>query len=130
MQELKENIRLIAKKIPRKEFFANLKKTKNIRRIFLVSLLGLFVCLIYVSISSINVLKTANMDNEDLLTTAAGPIASTSSKKDIISIPAGDVKANPFVPYRNLDKNVGMNNLVMDVPQFDLVAPPDYSEES
>ena len=54
------------------------------------------------------------------------PIAATASKKDIISIPTGMVKANPFVPYRSIDKSSeSVKSYVNDVPKFDLISPPE-----
>ena len=131
MQNFREKIRLIAGNLQKEEFVANFSRPKNVRKMFMVCLLGLSLCLINISIGSINKLKIASINNEEVLAMSTGPIAATSSKKDIISIPAGVVKANPFVPYRNIGGNDAMQgNLVMDVPQFDLIAPPDYSDES
>ena len=56
---------------------------------------------------------------------AQAPISATASKRDFISIPAGTVKANPFVPYRNIDPD----DTLSDVPKFDLVAPPEMLDE-
>ena len=53
-------------------------------------------------------------------------IAATTAKKDLISIPTGTVKANPFLPYRDISGNT----LVNDVPKFDLVEPPDVVNEN
>ena len=47
-------------------------------------------------------------------------------KRDLISIPSGTVKANPFLPYRNIDKS----SSVTDVPTFDLVEPPEVINEN
>ncbi|MCQ2753433.1 MAG: hypothetical protein MJ231_00105 [bacterium] len=52
-------------------------------------------------------------------------IASTSSK-GVISIPSGMVKANPFVPYRN----VNASHEVLDVPSINLIEPPETVSES
>ena len=50
------------------------------------------------------------------------PVAATSSKKATISIPNGTVKANPFLPYRDIE---GTSTVVNDVPMTNLVEPPD-----
>ena len=52
---------------------------------------------------------------------ASVPIAAVSTKKGAISIPSGTVKANPFVPYREIG---GKSKSVNDVPEFVLVEPP------
>lgn len=62
---------------------------------------------------------------ENNITLVSMPLASTSAKKDLISIPTGTVKANPFVPYRD----IGGTSSVTDVPQYELVAPPEVVEE-
>ena len=43
----------------------------------------------------------------------------------MISIPAGTVKANPFLPYRDIS-----GSSVSDVPKYDLVAPPEVLNEN
>ena len=48
------------------------------------------------------------------------PVAATSAKKDLIAIPSGIVKADPFLPYRNIS---GTSSL--DVPKYALVEPPE-----
>ncbi len=55
---------------------------------------------------------------------ASAPAAAAAAKKDLISIPAGTVKANPFLPYRDI------GNSVSDVPKFDLIEPPEVVDES
>ena len=54
--------------------------------------------------------------------------AATVSKKNYISIPSGTVKANPFLPYRVLDKD--NFSRVNDVPAFELIAPPEEVNEN
>lgn len=46
--------------------------------------------------------------------------AVTPSKTSVISIPSGVVKANPFLPY----KEINMGKSSTDIPQSNLVAPP------
>lgn len=60
-----------------------------------------------------------------VLAMATVPIAATTAKKDLISIPSGTVKANPFLPYRDIG-----GTAVSDVPKFDLVEPPEIVAES
>lgn len=54
------------------------------------------------------------------------PIAATASSKSIINIPKGIVKANPFVPYRE----ISASSKVKDVPAYELVAPPEVLDEN
>ena len=61
-----------------------------------------------------------------MLAMATVPIAATTAKKDLISIPTGSVKANPFLPYRDISGN----GSVKDVPRYDLVEPPEAVTES
>ena len=62
---------------------------------------------------------------DDGVAFTSAPIGSAAVKKDLISIPAGTVKANPFLPYRDIS-----GNSVSDVPKYDLVAPPEVVNEN
>lgn len=53
------------------------------------------------------------------------PIAATASK-GVISIPRGTVKANPFLPYRDIEGVAAVD----DVPSVDIVAPPEMINEN
>ncbi len=55
----------------------------------------------------------------------SAPVAATSAKKDVISVPTGTVKANPFLPYRNIERSSGTS----DVPDFELIEPPEAVSE-
>ena len=65
------------------------------------------------------------MLEEGTITLAAAPITATSAKKDVISIPAGTVKANPFLPYRDIG-----GTSVSDVPNYELIEPPETINEN
>ena len=54
------------------------------------------------------------------------PLAAASSKKSVITIPNGIVKANPFVPYRDLTNSA----VVTDIPAFNLIEPPEVINEN
>ncbi len=90
---------------------------------------GLIALLLFVPIVSAifahRELKNVTLSSEGLVQLSANPIAATSSKKGVISIPTGTVKANPFVPYRDL----GNTAPVTDVPKFNLVEPPEAISE-
>lgn len=59
------------------------------------------------------------------LSMLTAPISATAAKKDLISIPAGTVKANPFLPYRDIG-----GSSMTDVPKFDIVEPPEVVNEA
>ena len=52
--------------------------------------------------------------------------SAAAGQRSVISVPTGIVKANPFVPYRNIDN---VSNVVEDVPLSTLIAPPEAIEE-
>ena len=80
-------------------------------------LLGVFV------IKSIH--SNSSMEDMDMISLASAPSTATAARKNMISIPTGTVKANPFLPYREIGKNS-----VSDVPTYDLVAPPEVVNEN
>ena len=70
--------------------------------------------------------KITCLEPGETISITGSPIAATAGKKDVISIPTGIVKANPFVPYRTLGNEVKRpTELVNDIPKFDLIAPPE-----
>lgn len=74
---------------------------------------------------------TAELADGDVVTMASVPLAAASAKKDLISVPSGIVKANPFLPYRDIDgTQIKKPTLVNDVPKFDLIEPPDFVNEN
>ncbi len=78
---------------------------------------------VMLSLHGINIIED---DSTNMLSLAAAPVAATTAKKDLISIPTGTVKANPFLPYRDIDDGA---NVVKDVPKYDLVEPPEIISE-
>lgn len=72
-------------------------------------------------------LRAVDLDNIASPAMTSIPIAAVSGKKDLLSIPTGIVKANPFLPYRDIG---GTSTVVKDVPKFDLVEPPEVIDES
>lgn len=98
----------------------NLRGAMN-RRTFLSA--ATFVSCVAV-IGGLNLLKNfkdVNVSEGGLVQLSSSPIAATSAKKGIIAIPAGTVKANPFLPYRDIS---GATK-VSDVPAYNLVEPPE-----
>ena len=103
--------------------FARKKKNKRIAIRYILLVGALLFALTGILF---NGLKISNIETGDALSIAATPIAATASKKDVISIPTGIVKANPFVPYRKLGNEVQTTTkLINDVPKFDLISPPE-----
>ena len=105
--------------------FSDKKSKKSFKLIFgCVALV--FAAAVFVSFNHGSKISTFDLDEDGNIALAANPIAATTQKKDVISIPAGTVKANPFLPYRNIGGNDdGMSDLVNDVPKFDLLDPPE-----
>lgn len=68
---------------------------------------------------------TSELNSEGMLALASAPLNVASTKKDLISIPKGTVKANPFLPYRDIG-----GNSVSDVPSYELIAPPEQINEN
>ena len=88
------------------------------RKLFFCILLALGVTFVSIVISTQDF---QGLKNEDIVITFDIPSAAvTPSKTSVISIPAGTVKANPFLPYKEI--NIAGNSA--DVPQSNLVAPP------
>ena len=99
----------------------NAKKIKTVA-IFAVALLILPVAFLVLHKQLTNV-SIAEMEQLQVVTT---PIAATASKKTTLTIPSGTVKANPFLPYRDIGDSTGAS----DVPGFSIVEPPKVSGAS
>ena len=84
--------------------------------------LSLFAMVLVVCLSFALKSIKFNEDTDTLISLSNISAAAADGKKDLISIPAGTVKANPFLPYRNIG---GDSSLVDDVPRFDLIEPPE-----
>lgn len=69
--------------------------------------------------------KDISLEDAGIVSLASVPVAATAAKKNLISIPVGTVKANPFLPYREINKGA-----VSDVPTYDLIAPPEVVNEN
>ena len=107
--------------------YARRKRTKlNIKA---CSLLFLGVFVLACSGLLLNNLKIKNIETGETFSLVTPQVAATASKKDVISIPTGIVKANPFVPYRKLGNEIQLEpSLINDVPKYDLIAPPESLE--
>ena len=113
------------------ELLAAFSIKKKFSAKILVAGIFLFVLILgSISIISLNKLNKLDISDTDGIKLAINPIAATSSKRNVLTIPSGIVKANPFVPYRSLGNEIKEPQLINDVPKFDLVAPPDIVGEN
>ena len=71
-------------------------------------------------------IKNISLGEEKMVELSIAPTAATSTKRVVLSIPTGVVKANPFLPYRNIEEV----QVAKDVPAFDLVEPPEVINEN
>lgn len=112
------------------ELIASVSKRSGNKKIFgvlLMSAVALCVAIPAIhSFVSLKGLQSIDLSDGNMPALASVPIAATTAKKDMISIPSGMVKANPFLPYREINANPVVN----DVPKFDLVEPPDVIKEN
>ena len=95
------------------------------RQLFVLLALFLLIPVFHLMLSNKS-LKDIEDNNISMVSLAMAPVSVTNTKKDLISIPSGVVKANPFLPYRD----IGGSTLVNDVPKYDLVAPPEVVNEN
>lgn len=103
-----------------------LGRNKKLTGRVIKSLLALFVVIPVVCIAVS--LKNSGMDetlDEGMISLASAPVSAASAKKDVISIPSGTVKANPFLPYRDIG-----GTSVSDVPNYELIEPPEAVNEN
>lgn len=91
-------------------------------------LLGLFSLSLPILIFAVGhrSLASVSLCDESAVQFSSMPVASTTVKKGVISIPSGMVKANPFLPYRDLD-SVGS---ISEVSNFEVVEPPEVLNEN
>ena len=74
----------------------------------------------------ISSVRTPSGTGDDIFAMINSTAVATGQKRDLISIPAGTVKANPFLPYRNIG---GTSKEVKGVPAYELIAPPEIIDE-
>lgn len=100
----------------------NLMITKKTKKILCIAALIVIVptALALIVYKELNKIMPSE---ETIVQLTPTPVAETSGKKGVISIPAGVVKSNPFLPYRDLG-----GTAVNDVPAYNLVEPPDMVE--
>ena len=94
---------------------------------FFIKAGSLFLCLIMIVCAGLTLtrLNVRASEDGDMISLVPVPMAATAAKKEVITIPTGIVKANPFVPYRKLASDADVSaELVNDIPKFDLISPP------
>ncbi len=72
-------------------------------------------------------LSAVSLGEEGVVQMSSLPVAATTGKKGVITIPTGTVKANPFLPYRDLGVTTTAG---LDVPAYSLVEPPEMVDEN
>ena len=114
-------------KLPWKEMGASVLTSLLLHRKRVIRVFGIGALLMILSVVFVNRnVGESSIDDFGSLRAAEIPIAASSSQKSVISIPTGMVKANPFVPYRDITKT----SVVNDVPAFDIVEPPEVINEN
>ena len=117
-----EVLSLSADKLIANMLMQNKKLTGRVLKTMLVLFISVPIVCMAISFKKSGV---DEMLEEGTITLAAAPITATSAKKDVISIPAGTVKANPFLPYRDIG-----GTSVSDVPNYELIEPPETINEN
>ena len=95
---------------------------RAISKVFGIIFLAMVLSVIFINRN----IDECNMPNLDSVKLSGGPIAAASSQRSVITIPTGMVKANPFVPYRDITET----GVVNDVPAYSLVEPPEAVNEN
>lgn len=101
----------------------NLTINKRKVGIYSTLLLSSLVLVLFFAQKSFNEIS---LGEEGKIELSSMPVASSTVKKGIISVPSGMVKANPFLPYRNLGENVSVG----DIPSLELLEPPETLNEN
>lgn len=92
----------------------------------IATVLGVLIALPLLGVGYYNGFAKVSAVETEPVQVAVLPVAATVSKKSTIVIPNGMVKANPFLPY----KDVNSTKSVGDVPAISLLEPPEMSGAS
>ena len=95
---------------------------RAISRVFGIIFLAMVLSVVFINRN----IDECSMPNLDSVKLSGVPIAAASSQRSVITIPTGMVKANPFVPYRDITET----GVVNDVPAYSLVEPPEAVNEN
>lgn len=102
---------------------ARLSKSIFNRKVLLYSSVVFFVFAIIGFVARCEIGNIVANEN-GLIQLTSAPMALTG-KTEIISIPQGTTKANPFLPYRDIS-----GTSALDVPAYSLVEPPEMVDEA
>lgn len=100
---------------------ASLIKKTTVSACCIAMILGASVMVTFIVNKNTDLVSISEVAPAQVVST---PIAATSSKKTTITIPSGTIKANPFLPYRDIS---GVDSAMADVPAYTLVEPPEVS---
>ncbi len=102
-------------------------RMKRVKK-YLFSLLAIIaIALPLVFVVNNNKVNVVELSEDVMIKMSSAPVAATgAARTGTIAIPAGTVKLNPFLPYRNLD---GAAVSGTDVPAYTLVEPPEEVAE-
>ena len=123
---LKTKEKRVVEKKSYKEVISRMVQILSIKNvgILLVSILGLFM--LFTSITS-EKYSDISLDDEGEIKYLISPsVASVSMKRGVITIPTNMVKANPFLPYRDIEGGAS----ALDVPEQDLVPPSEMLDSN
>ena len=113
------------------ELIAKISQRKSLINLkVVVPVIAVLAFSVFILISGkMNKTDMMELSDEGNFTLAAAPISAsaTATKKNTITIPTGIVKANPFLPYRDIS---GKAPIVNDVPKYDLLEPPEFVDEN
>lgn len=122
-KKLEFNPERLAENVIAAASFANRLFNKKVLISGGVLLVGLPVLLLVLARTG---LDNVSLSEESAIQLSNAPVAAASGKKDVISIPQGTTKANPFLPYRDISGAADS----LDVPSYTLIEPPDVVDES
>lgn len=127
MRNYMKKMKIFESKLPWKELGASLICSLILQRKRVIRVLGIGALFMILSVTFVNRnVGECSIDDFGSLRAAETSIAASSAQKSVISIPSGMVKANPFVPYRDITKT----SVVNDVPTFNIVEPPEAINEN
>ena len=106
-----------------KQFASEAKTNKRIM------ILSTLIIVLFLAILALFLFKdTLNVSLGELnpIPRVSAPLSETATQRVVLNIPTGVVKANPFLPYRDLDEP----EIYSDIPEQSLVEPPEVFNEN
>lgn len=102
--------------------FEEHNKRGHVGRVFI----GILIVPVILALFICKGISKVSLSEEPKIMLSSSPISVTATSKGVISIPSGVVKANPFLPYRDLGD--GLN--IKDISTAQLVPPPEIIDEN